>query len=237
LHGFAGERETWLALQVALEYRRRTIAFDLPGHGAARDWPQVGHAGVAAKAVVASLDALGVERFHLIGHSMGGAVATIIAHRFAETERVRSLTLLAPGGFGPEINHRLLRRFASATEAHEIQSLLEQFFGFERPVPRAMADRMALARRDPGVIERLMVVCEAILDGERQKAFDLAAMAQLPHPIRLVWGRQDRVLPVHQAAGVPGVVAVHLFDGVGHMPHLEIPREIARLAVEATAAG
>lgn len=236
LHGFAGDRESWLAQTIAFEARRRVIAFDLPGHGAAIDWPEIGHAGVSAKAVIGSLSAMGVGRFHLVGHSMGGATATIVALKLAEADRLASLTLVAPGGFGAEINHRLLRRFATATEAHEIQALLEQFFGFERPIPRSVAERMAERRRDPRVTATLARIVESILDGERQKSFDLGALAGLPHPVRLIWGDQDRVLPTRQTLGVPGTVGVHLFAGVGHMPHLEVPREVNRIIAEVTAA-
>lgn len=235
LHGFAGDHETWIGQLIGLETRRRVIAFDLPGHGAALDWPRIGHAGLAAEAVIGSLAGLGIERFHLVGHSMGGATATIVAFKLAEAHRLASLTLVAPGGFGPEINTRLLRRFAAATDAHEIHSLLEQFFGFEKPVPLAAARRIAEARRDPQVVETLGRVAEAILDGERQKAFDLAKLADLPHPIRLIWGDQDRVLPLRQTESVPGVVAVHVFAGVGHMPHLEVAREVTRLVGESAA--
>ncbi|MER2606534.1 MAG: alpha/beta fold hydrolase [Siculibacillus sp.] len=233
LHGFAGDHETWIGQQIALETRRRTIAFDLPGHGAALDWPRIGHSGLAAEAVVASLDALGIERFHLAGHSMGGATATIVAFRLAEARRLASLTLVAPGGFGPEINHRLLRRFAAATDEHEIHALLEQFFGFEKPVPMAAARRLAEIRRDPRVVATLAHVCEAILDGDRQKSFDLARLGELPHPVRLIWGDQDRVLPLRQTRHLPGTVGVHVFDGVGHMPHLEVAREVTRILAEA----
>lgn len=235
VHGFAGDRDTWLALQVALQHRRRTIAFDLPGHGAALEWPRIGHAGVSMKELLASLDAMGIDAFHLVGHSMGGAIATMTALKLAETGRVKSLTLLAPGGFGAEINHRLLRSFAVATEPHELHALFGQFFGFEKHVPHAVAEQMAQHRADPRVTAALATVVEAILDGERQKGFDLATLAGLRHPVKLIWGTHDRVLPPTQARGVPGLVAVHMFDGVGHMPQLEIPREVARLVTEITA--
>ena len=235
LHGFAGDHESWLAQTVAFERRRRVIAFDLPGHGAALDWPEIGNAGVSARAVIGSLDGLGIGRFHLVGHSMGGATALIVAFKLAAARRLASLTLLAPGGFGTEINHRLLRRFAAATDPHEIQALLEQFFGFERPIPRSVAERMAERRQDPRVTETLSRIVEAILDGERQKGLDLDALADLPHPVRLIWGDQDRVLPTRQVHRVPGVVGVHQFAGVGHMPHLEVPREVNRILTEATA--
>ncbi len=237
LHGFAGDRETWLGQLIPLETRHRVIAFDLPGHGEALDWPKIGHAGLAAQAVIDSLAALGHQRFHLVGHSMGGAIATIAAFKLAGTGEVASLTLVAPGGFGPEIDARLLRRFAVATEAAEIEALNERFFGFETEIPPAAVARIVEGRRDPRVCPTLARVAEAILDGERQKGFDLARLADLPHPIRLIWGEQDRVLPIRQSEAVPGVVAVHRFPGVGHMPHLEMPREVTRLIAESAACG
>ncbi len=236
LHGFAGDRQTWIGLEVALSNRRRTIAFDLPGHGAAVRWPRLGHAGVQAEEVVASLDRLGIDRFHLLGHSMGGAVATIVALRLAASARVASLTLLAPGGFGGEIDAALLRRFAVATDADDIARLMAGFFG-PAGVPHGdrVARRIAEIRRAPEVTAALAAVAEAILAGGHQKRFDLERLAELAHPIRLIWGDADRVLPIAQAAGVPGIVGVHRLAGVGHMPHLEAPRAVHRIVAEVVA--
>ncbi|WP_210272528.1 alpha/beta fold hydrolase [Chthonobacter rhizosphaerae] len=230
LHGFAGDALGWTNVQLALSRRRLTVAFDLPGHGRALDWPEVGHAGLSAKAVAASLDALGLRRVHLVGHSMGGAVASLIALR--SPERIASLTLVAPGGFGAEIAHRTLRAFAIARSEAEIAPLLDQFFGFDRPPSRRMAGQIAESRKESRRSEVLAAVAEAILDGTRQKTVDRAALGDLDAPVKVIWGRQDRILPVHQADGLPGVVAVHRFDGVGHMPHLEAHREVARLIAD-----
>lgn len=230
LHGFAGDALGWTNVQLALSRRRRSLAFDLPGHGRALDWPEVGHAGLAAKAVTGSLDALGLARVHLVGHSMGGAVASLIALR--APERIASLTLVAPGGFGPEIAHRTLRAFATARTETAIAPLLDQFFGFDRPPPRRMAAQVALSRDEPGRCEALARVAEAILDGTRQKTVDRDALGDLPGPVKVIWGLQDRILPVRQADGLPGTLAVHRFEGVGHMPHLEVHQAVARLVAE-----
>lgn len=236
VHGFAGDRETWIGQIIALENRRRVLAFDLPGHGAALEWPKIGHSGIASQALIASLDGLGIERFHLVGHSMGGAVSTISAFKLAGADRVASLTLLAPGGFGPKIDAALLRAFAVARDESEIAALYARFFAPGRTIPAAIPRLIAEQRRDGRVTETLARVAEAILDGERQKGFELAELAHLPHPVRLVWGREDTVLPCDQSEAVPGTVAVHRFAGVGHMPHLEASREVSRIVAEATAA-
>ncbi|BBE73212.1 alpha/beta fold hydrolase [Oharaeibacter diazotrophicus] len=230
LHGFAGDALGWTSVQLALERRRRSIAFDLPGHGRALAWPEIGHAGLAAKAVTASLDALDLPAVHLVGHSMGGAVAALIALR--DPGRIASLTLVAPGGFGRDINHRLLRRFAAARAESEIAPLLEQFFGYSARLPRRMAAQIALGRDEPGRIEALTTVAEAILDGEGQRTVDRDGIGALTAPVRVIWGEDDRVLPVRQSEGLAGAIAVHRFAGVGHMPHLEVPSAVARVVAE-----
>ncbi|AXS42034.1 alpha/beta fold hydrolase [Breoghania sp. L-A4] len=235
LHGFGGDALSWSNVQTALAGKRRSIAFDLPGHGSAVDWPEIGHAGLAAKAVSAGLDALGLERIHLVGHSMGGAIATLIALRAGD--RIASLTLLAPGGFGFEINHRLLRRYAAAREEADIQILLEQFFGWECPIPRKLAAHIAKDRNSPGATEALQTIVDAIIDGDVQKVLPREKLAELECPVKVVWGTQDRVLPTRQSHGLPGVVATHIFERVGHMLQLEIPREVTKLILENVAAG
>src|SRR5690606_37166834 len=80
-----------------------------------------------AKTILAVLDARDVSSAHLAGHSLGGAIAVLMA--LFDPSRITSLTLLAPGGFGPEINAPLLRDFASAVSDDEIVSCLRVMAG------------------------------------------------------------------------------------------------------------
>ncbi|WP_417687843.1 alpha/beta fold hydrolase [Roseibium sp.] len=230
LHGFGGDKLTWANIQTAVAASKRSIAFDLPGHGQALYWPKIGNAGVSAKAVAQSLEELGLGRVHLVGHSMGGAVAALVALR--NPDLVASLTLLAPGGFGPEINHRLLRRYAAATDPAEMEMLLEQFFGWEFKLPKLLAKTAAESRARPGAVETLAAIAEEIIDGDVQKTLPRKELSELPMPIKVVWGTQDRVLPTRQSHKLPGIIATHIFERVGHMPHLEIPQEVTRLILQ-----
>ncbi|SDU37949.1 alpha/beta fold hydrolase [Stappia sp. ES.058] len=230
LHGFGGDAAGWSLVQAPLAAHRRTLAFDLPGHGQALDWPEIGGAGIAARAVRQSLAALGLEKVHLVGHSMGGATAVLVALK--APERIASLTLLAPGGFGFEINHRLLRRYAAATDAGELEMLLEQFFGYEFDLPPFVARQAAEARARPGARDALIAIVEQLIDGKTQKVLPRDALAGLEVPVKIVWGTQDRVLPTRQSHKLPGEVATHVFERVGHMPHLEIPEAVCRLIRE-----
>ena len=141
VHGYGGDRNSWLFLQEPLAARHRVYALDLPGHGtSAKDvgagpagtaGPEgqagpVGPLGVLADAVTGVLDALGAERAHLVGHSMGGAVALAVTAR--NPGRIASLTLIAPSGFGPEINAGYLRGFADAQTRRELKPVVGQLF-------------------------------------------------------------------------------------------------------------
>lgn len=213
-----------------LSSARRVIAFDLPGHGLSPDTGERGRTRAMAGTVLAELDSRGLSAVHLAGHSMGGAVAFLMAMQ--APERVLSLTLLAPGAFGYEIDARLLRRFASATGEAEIRPLLEQFYGWEGGVPEQSLSAIVADRRGGTARERYCRIAEAILDDNRQKVLPVARLAQLQIPVKVIWGTQDRITPTRQAHKLPGEVATHVFDGVGHSIVDEIPGKVVRLIEE-----
>ena len=230
LHGFGSSHRAWDAVMPALARRRRAIAYDLPGHAGSLGHRPLGNAGVAARAVLADLDRRGIGRAHLAGHSMGGAVAAVAA--LTAPERCASLTLLAPGGFGREVNHRLLARFAAADDAGELAVLVEQFFGWDSAVPEGLALAMMAERAAPGGREALATIAASLFDAGGQKTLPVDDLAATGVPIKVVWGTQDRVIPTRQAHKLPGRIAVHIFEGVGHMLPYEIPDDVAALILD-----
>ena len=138
LHGFGGDHTAWDAVKAQLPETVRVIAVDLPGHGGSLQSDGRGGAGRMAKAILAGLDGAGVERFHLAGHSMGGAVAALIAMR--APDRVMSLTLVAPGGMAKEINASLLERYARATSADDIRACRDEMAAADYATPQAVVD-------------------------------------------------------------------------------------------------
>ena len=229
LHGFGASHAAWDAVRGLIGGQRRLLAFDLPGHARSLTHPH-GSAAQAARAVLAALERRGIRRAHLAGHSMGGTAAALAA--LMAPERAASLTLLAPGGFGREVNHRLLRRYAGASEESELALLLENFFGWDAAVPAGLAAAQAAERRAPGAIPALQRIVETFFDDDRQKTFATADLAQLNLPVKVLWGTQDRVLPTRQAHKLPGRIGVHIFERAGHMLLQEIPQEVAHLILE-----
>ena len=234
VHGYGGDRNSWLFLQEPLAAKYRVYALDLPGHGTSGKDVGDGSAGVLADAVVAVLDALGAARAHLVGHSMGGAVALAAAAR--DPGRIASLTLIAPSGFGPAINAGFLRGFADAQTRRELKPVVGELFADESLVTRQLVDDLLAYKRLDGVDEALHVLLGALLDGDAQRADSAAALAAMGGavPVGVVWGAADRVIPSAQAESVAGAVR-YLVDGAGHMPHMEKPAEV-QAAIEETIA-
>jgi len=235
IHGFGGDKNSWLFLQEPLAARHRVYALDLPGHGASAKDVGVGDpAAVLAGAVTGVLDALGADRAHLVGHSMGGAVALAVA--VGDPGRIASLTLIAPSGFGPEINVGYLRGFAEAQTRRELKPVVGQLFADQSLVTRQVVDDLLAYKRLDGVDQALHTLLGVLLDGDTQRTDSAAALAAIGGavPVGVVWGAVDSVIPAAQAQSVTGAVR-HLVDGAGHMPHMERPGQV-QAAIEETIA-
>ena len=231
LHGFGGSAESWKGVQAGLG--RAALAFDLPGHAASLGYPGFGSASFAAKAVISETDHRGIESFHLAGHSMGGAVAALIACR--APQRVLSLTLLAPGGFGTEINAELLRAFGRASAEEELRVCLEVMFAPGADIPSGLVAEMASQRRPPGQTDALTHIASKVLAGEAQGVLDTVQLAALSMPVSILWGGRDRVVPVGQMENAPSHFQRQLLPECGHMLVDEAPEEVVR-AIRQTAA-
>jgi pimeloyl-ACP methyl ester carboxylesterase len=225
LHGYSASVEWWDRVAAAL-LGHRVIAVDLVGHGgseAPREAAQYGIDG-QVEAVRQALDALGVRRAVLVGHSMGGYVAIALAERDSErVERVvisdspaeASLTdmpalagLACAPIIGPAVD--LLRPVDAITV-----SSLQTGFAADYPVP-------PLAHRS---LERLTHagVCHSGVSADERTAVD--RLVGLGKPVLVVWGERDVLTPTaanveryRQAGLTPTVIRTS-----GHSPMVEAP--------------
>lgn len=213
IHGAGGTHQHWGLQLRALGDTTRVIALDLPGHGRS---PGPWHESIAemSAAVLAALDALGLERAVLLGHSMGGAVAqwTVLN----APGRVAGLVLVGTGA-------RL--RVPSATidglandPAATVGPLVANFYGSAAAPALRAAGETAYRQVDPRVFRGGFVACNSFDVTDR-----LAAMSC---PTLIICGEEDRMTPpkfsrlLHeQIAGSTLVLLAH----TGHMVMLEQP--------------
>ena len=102
IHGFGGDLNNWLFTQPSLAETHRVIALDLPGHGGSSKDVGSGDLATLSRTLSAFLDVLDIPKAHLVGHSLGGAVALRIA--LEHPARIASLSLICPAGLGKEID-------------------------------------------------------------------------------------------------------------------------------------
>jgi pimeloyl-ACP methyl ester carboxylesterase len=233
LHGFACSIGWWDDLTPALAREHRVIAFDLLGHGGSEK-PKDGY-GMEEQAgrVAAALDRLGVRRATVVGHSMGGAVATALRDRrprlvsslvfldSASRKDDSSLPFTAQLGFVPVLGEAIRR----VVPDELIRNGLESAFADGYDVP----DRFVEDFRD--MTYTSYDDSRAASDDYREEEPLADRLASERAPLLVIWGSRDDIADPDSAQAyskVPGARIIVL-DGVGHSPHVEKPAETARL--------
>ncbi len=227
LHGFGADLNTWMFTQTALSEGRRTVALDLPGHGGSTKDVAAGDAAQFADAVDAALAALDISRAHLVGHSMGGAVALTVAAR--NPSRAASVTAIASAGLGPDINIAFIEGFIRATRRKDAVEVLQMLVHNPALVSRTMVEDVLRYKRLDGVAAALNTVAQAWFGGGRQSVNLIDALGVIAAPVQLVWGRSDRIVPIAHAEALASRVPVHALEDTGHLPHMEKAGEVNRL--------
>lgn len=231
----------WAPVLDRLTNQREVVALDLPGFGDGPIHPPPGTpAGVGLLTSLMSgfLDALGLERPHLAGHSLGGWIALELAKR----GRARSVTALSPAGFYTS---------RQATYARTSLQLIARIGRLLAP----RADRLLVSP-----LARTLVFGQFVAHPTRISPADaaatlrtlvlapwfdetLAAMArdrfrdgrQIGVPVTIAWGEKDRLLPARQARHaarlIPGARIVILRD-CGHVPMYDDPDQVARVLLD-----
>jgi pyruvate dehydrogenase E2 component (dihydrolipoamide acetyltransferase) len=233
VHGFGADLNSWMFNQPALAERYDTIALDLPGHGGSSKALGTDPWTLLLGALAGFIAAADLARAHLVGHSMGGALA--LAFAGTHPERVASLTLIAPGGLGPEINMGFIDGLARAQRRKEVKDALEQLVADPSAISRSMTDEVLKYKRLDGVAEALASIAAALFPGGRQAGNLRDVLARAAMPRQVIWGRQDRIIPASHAEALPDSVPVHLIDSAGHLPHMEKSSEVNRLIFSALA--
>lgn len=241
LHGMLDSSEGWAALSGRSP--RTIVAFDLPGFGHS-DPPERSSIVGYAEDVADGLDMLGVEDFTLVGHSLGGAVATAVAELIPD--RVLALVLLAPVGFGrvplaAVASLPLARTLVQTALPWALSSPVAVTAGYmtmvtngRRPEPAVVA---RITRNARSLVDGTGKAIRAIADASRgDEAFGARRVAY-PGPVAAVWGARDRLVsPAHRhglLAALPQA-QIQLWRGMGHHPVAERFDDLAALLANAT---
>ncbi|MEV0253511.1 alpha/beta hydrolase [Streptomyces sp. NPDC050732] len=240
LHGIGHHRQAWDPVFEILAAEYDVIAVDLPGFGRSPVLPDGLAYGLATMvpALGAMCEALGVERPHVAGNSLGG----LLALEMAREKLVRSVTALSPGGFWSPAERRYafatllaMRRGARMLPVPAIERLSRSAAGrtaltstiYARPWRRSpeavVAETLAL-REAAGFAATLTAGRDVLLQN------DVTGL-----PITIAWGTRDRLLLRRQGIrakhAIPAARLVRL-PGCGHVPMHDDPALVARVILD-----
>lgn len=218
IHGFGGDLDNWLFNAEALSDAATVYALDLPGHGQSTKSVSEATVDGLAKAVIGFMDAVKIDKAHLIGHSLGGAIAIAVAVQ--AKERAKSLTLINSAGLGPDINMDYIDGFITSTSRRDLKPALENLFADGSLVSRQMVDDLLKYKRLDGVADVLSAYRDGIFAGGRQSVDYRDALKSPGVPVLIIAGAEDKIIPVAHAKSVAGA-KVEIIEGAGHMPQME----------------
>ena len=230
LHGFGSSLQAWDDWSVKLEKEYRVIRLDLPGFGLTGASPDHDYSEEKDLAILTRFaDKLGLDKFSVIGHSMGGKMAWSLAA--AQPDRVRALVLMAPDGF-PEIKDigtkpyevpAIMGLIKYVLPKYLVRKSIEPAFAEADALNDALVNRYFDMLRAPGVRG-------AILERSNQTIYTdpVPRLKAIKAPTLLIWGEQDQMIPSNNAQSYANVLSnstTVLVPKLGHLLQEEQPEK------------
>jgi pimeloyl-ACP methyl ester carboxylesterase len=234
IHGYTDSARDWVPMLPYLSKRYRLILVDIRGHGQSSK-PECCYTRIDfAYDIKLLLDALGVQRADIVGHSLG----SIIAQTFAEywPERTAHVVLISSTGGSPPDRPKKPLQFDFAAEIRKLKEPLEADSPFmiawwDSPTP-VDPDFIRRQRRDAaGIPLRVwLAVLDQALPTNNVYGDLQSTLPRLKAPALLIWGSQDPIMEEDMRQSLRKALPsakVKIFDGLGHNPFWEDPRGVA----------
>lgn len=233
MHGIGGSLELWSGQFVPTLAGLRLIALDLPGHGQSDFGDQPCFIKKFASFVWRFADALGLERVHLAGNSMGAAIG--LQMLALQPLRTRSLLLAAAATLGREapipfrlMTLPLLGPLMTSPGAMAVKQQLAAIFHPDYAIPADIRSTVERNVMRPGAQAAFLATLRELTDLGGQRATLVAdahaALRAANVPVLLLHGRQDRVIPVAHSENAHRLAPrtqLQIIGDCGHTPQLE----------------
>lgn len=232
IHGLAGDYTAWLAQVDALKSRYRVIAFDNRGAGQSTQIDEPISTADMAGDTLGLMDTLGITRAHVVGRSMGGAIAQHMALK--APDRVASLTLCASFARLDPLGRRVLSNMREALEwrnswadhaRHSVQNFVSADFFNGQPERVAAIEKLIGGEtRLPACYVRQNIACQEHDTVER--------LGQIVQPTLIMAGANDPICSLTatgmMSRGIPKA-RTEIFENASHFFLMEQPQKFMRL--------
>lgn len=248
VHGIGSSSQTWADVPERLAAQgAHVIAVDLPGHGDSSGGPGDYSLGSLASTLRDLLDHLGIERVHLVGHSLGGGVSMQFSYQFPE--RVRAIVLESSGGLGEEAfpglraaaipGSEIVIRWAINRRTLRGATWLGNQLGRLGHTPHALSPRALETVSWLGEDDRRTAFLATLRTVVSPRGQTVSALSKLhlmsAERVLIIWGDKDPMIPMkhgeHAHELLPGSRFV-VFPGALHEPHLTDPQRFVDLVME-----
>ena len=229
LHGWGASIETVASIVSALAPVAEVHALDLPGFGESDPPPRPWGVGEYTRFLTSYLDAQGIERAALVGHSNGGRVAIAMAAADTDAEaaaaaRVSKLLLLDSAGIRPKRTFTYHRKVAMAKVGKHAARRLG-------PPGRALRDALvgrAASADYAAASETMRPTFVRLVNSDLREL-----LPRVRVPTLLIWGSEDTETPLADAKLMESLIpdaGLVVFEGAGHYPYLEQPARFSTIA-------
>jgi len=230
LHGFGGDKDNWNRFSLALD-KQHIIVPDLPGHGKSVATENLGYSiKHQAEMLNVFLQAKNIHSVHLVGNSMGGAIALRYAGQYPG--KVKSLVLVDALGM-IKTKSEIVQIFEKTGKNPFFDictnNAYKRFLDLSMEEPPYIPDFVL----DVLVVEKCQrAELEKIIFNDMVKDSDLAQVAKkINIPTLIIWGQKDRIIHIDSAHLFHSTIRnsqLVIFDELGHVPLLEAPAKTAR---------
>jgi pimeloyl-ACP methyl ester carboxylesterase len=224
LHGFGEDGHVWDQQMAVLEQSMMVLIPDLPGTGQSERWEESGiEITDYAKAILAILDAEGISKCSLLGHSMGGYITLAFAELFPE--RLDSFGLIHSTAYA-DSEEKKANRLKSVELMDQygagafLRNTIPSLFGanFKKEYPQVVLNQVEQAAHFD------TKACQQYTLAMRNRPNRAYVLESNPLPILFVIGTEDQAAPLVDLLGqikLPLFASIHILENVGHMGMLE----------------
>jgi 4,5:9,10-diseco-3-hydroxy-5,9,17-trioxoandrosta-1(10),2-diene-4-oate hydrolase len=235
LHGFALAIEVWELNIETIGKNYKVLALDLPGFGLTDKLKGSFHLDYYPQFLLKFLSALNILKVHIVGHSMGGLIATRFTQLFPAI--VKSLVLVSSVGFKSHIplhfrifSLPLLGEIFVKPNQRGLQSALRKNTFYKIPYTKYLAEKLYEYSLHPEMPKTLLQVARSAIGVFGFKNVIIEAIKSdidnLTMPVLIIWGENDAIIYVSHAFDAHKLVKnskLVLFEKCGHLPQLEYP--------------